>query len=73
MSQVLNLVADIGGTNARFSAILDGELESEFQFLHSVDEYPEFENLIEILLEEINEATGWTSPPSRVCLLPRIQ
>ena len=58
MSQVWNLVADIGGTNARFSAILDGELESEFQFLHSVDEYPEFENLIEILLEEINEATG---------------
>ena len=67
MSQAWNLVADIGGTNARFSAILDGELESEFQFLHSVDEYPEFENLIEILLEEINEATGWTSPPSRVC------
>jgi glucokinase len=67
MSQVWNLVADIGGTNARFSAILDGELESKFQFLHSVDEYPEFENLIEILLEEINKATGWGGSPKRVC------
>ena len=67
MSQVWNLVADIGGTNARFSAILDGELESKFQFLHSVDEYPEFENLIEILLEEIGEATGWSSKPKRAC------
>jgi glucokinase len=67
MSQVWNLVADIGGTNARFSAIRDGELESEFQFLHSVDEYPEFENLIEILLEEINKATGWGGSPKRVC------
>ncbi len=67
MSQVWNLVADIGGTNARFSAILEGEFESEFQFLHSVDEYPEFENLIEILLEEIGEATGWSSKPKRAC------
>ena len=31
------LVADIGGTNARFSALKPGQLESELQFFHSVD------------------------------------
>ena len=38
MDKVWNLVADIGGTNARFSALVDGQLESEFQYLHSVEE-----------------------------------
>ena len=33
-----NLVADIGGTNARFSAVLEGQLESEYEFHHSVEE-----------------------------------
>ena len=41
-----NLVADIGGTNARFSAVLEGQLESEHEFHHSVEEYPEFAGLI---------------------------
>ena len=68
MSQVWNLVADIGGTNARFAAVLDGEQESRFQFFHSVDEYPQFENLIAILLDEIATATGWHSAPQRACL-----
>ena len=46
--QAWNLVADIGGTNARFSAILEGQLESEFEFHHSVEEYPQFSDLIVI-------------------------
>ena len=32
MDKVWNLVADIGGTNARFSAMVDGQLESKFQY-----------------------------------------
>ena len=48
------LVADIGGTNARFSALKPGQLESELQFFHSVDEYPNFENLLEIIINEID-------------------
>ena len=68
MSQVWNLIADIGGTNARFAAILDGEQETSFQFFHSVDEYPQFENLIAILLDEIATATGCHSAPQRACL-----
>jgi len=67
MDKVWNLVADIGGTNARFSAMVDGQLESQFQYLHSVDEYPKFEDLICILLQEIATETGWHNPPNRVC------
>jgi glucokinase len=67
MGQVWNLVADIGGTNARFSAILDGQLESQFQFIHSVEEYPQFEDLIAIILKEIVATTGWKSSPKTAC------
>ena len=62
-----NLVADIGGTNARFSAIPVGELESQYEFHHSVEEHPEFVDLVVDLLAEIAVATGWTNPPSSAC------
>ena len=61
------LVADIGGTNARFSALKPGQLESELQFFHSVDEHPNFENLLEIIVNEIGQVTGWENPPYKVC------
>jgi len=68
MSANWNLVADIGGTNARFSALLDdGSLESEFEFHHSVEEYPQFADLIDGLLAEIATATGWDNAPANVC------
>ena len=68
MSTKWNLVADIGGTNARFSALLDdGSLESEFEFHHSVEEYPQFADLIDGLLAEIATATGWDNAPANVC------
>jgi glucokinase len=67
MSHKWSLVADIGGTNARFTALLEGHLDSQYEFHHSVEEYPEFENLITILLEEIKSATGWQNPPSSAC------
>lgn len=62
-----NLVADIGGTNARFSAIPAGELESRYEFHHSVEEHPEFADLVVDLLAEIAEATGWESSPASAC------
>jgi glucokinase len=62
-----NLVADIGGTNARFSAVLEGQLESEYVFHHSVEEYPQFAGLIGGLLQEIAKATGWNCPPVSAC------
>ncbi|MBT7374309.1 MAG: glucokinase [Porticoccaceae bacterium] len=69
MAQAWNLVADIGGTNARFSAIPDdGSLESNYEFHHSVEEYPKFSDLIGGLLAEIAEATGWDHAPTNVCL-----
>ncbi len=70
MSQqpVWNLVADIGGTNARFSALLEGQLESEYEFHHSVEEYPLFSDLVVRLRDEIAEATGYQGAPKAVCL-----
>ena len=62
-----SLVADIGGTNARFSAVPQGQLESEYEFHHSVEEYPQFAGLIGGLLAEIAEATGWNCPPESAC------
>jgi len=62
-----NLVADIGGTNARFSAVPVGDLESCYEFHHSVEEHPEFADLVEDLLAEIAKATGWDTPPESAC------
>ena len=67
MSTQWSLVADIGGTNARFSAVPLGELESECQFHHSVEEHPEFSELMVDLLKEIAEETGWTNAPVNAC------
>jgi len=69
MSQQLwNLVADIGGTNARFAALREGQLESEFEFYHSVEEYPSFSDLVVKLRDEIANVTGFTGAPHSVCL-----
>ena len=62
-----NLVADIGGTNAKFSAVPAGDRESCYQFHHSVGEHPEFADLVEDLLAEIAQATGWNNPPASAC------
>jgi glucokinase len=63
-----NLVADIGGTNARFAAMVDGQMETEYMFHYSVSDYPQFYGLIDRLLEEIAEVTGWSSSPDQACL-----
>lgn len=63
-----DLVADIGGTNARFAVLLDGSLESAFEFHHSVQEYPEFADVIACLKDEIAEVAGLVGSPARVCL-----
>ena len=67
MSAEWSLVADIGGTNARFSAVPAGQLESQYEFHHSVEEHPEFSDLMVDLLKEIAEATGWDTPPASAC------
>ena len=67
MSAEWSLVADIGGTNARFSAIPLGNLESKFTFNHSVEEHPEFSKLIADVIEETSQATGWKSAPKNAC------
>jgi glucokinase len=39
---IWNLIADIGGTNARFGAVLDGELQAEFEFRSYLQPIPVF-------------------------------
>lgn len=63
-----NLVADIGGTNARFAALAAGAMEGGHRFFHSVQEYPQFYGLISRLLAEIATATNFSGPPQKVCL-----
>ena len=67
MSVEWSLVADIGGTNARFSALPLGGLESEYTFNHSVEEHPQFAELIVDVIKEISSATGWNSAPKNAC------
>ena len=67
MSGEWSLVADIGGTNARFSALPLGDLESEYTFNHSVEEHPQFSELIVDVVKEIIQATGWNSAPKNAC------
>jgi glucokinase len=63
-----HLVADIGGTNARFAALLDGKLEAEHEFYHSVQEYPAFSDLIVKLKDELGTKAAIHTPPTSVCL-----
>ena len=59
MSVEWSLVADIGGTNARFSALPLGALESEYTFNHSVEEHPRFSDLIvDVVRELIRQQVG---------------
>jgi len=64
---IWNLIADIGGTNARFAAVLEGELQSQSEFHHSVLEYPSFADVIIRLKEEL-ATQGIHTPPAAVCL-----
>lgn len=63
-----SLIADIGGTNARFAALLDGESESRFESHHSVLEYPAFSDVIVKVKEELATVADIHSPPTAVCL-----
>ncbi len=64
---IWNLVGDIGGTNARFAALRDGQLQSRFEFHHSVLEYPCFADLIVKLKKELATQSIHV-PPTAVCL-----
>ena len=57
-----NLVADIGGTNARFAAYLADQPEVLYEFHHAVNEYPQFDQVLGVLMAEIEEMCGWRWP-----------
>ena len=62
-----NLVADIGGTNARFAAYLVDQPEVLYEFHHAVNEYPQFDQVLGVLTTEIEQMCGWRCPPEQVC------
>ena len=63
-----DLVADIGGTNARFSVVDHGKLSDCIDLHYSVRDYSEFSQVIEIVIEELREFSGLTKSPDLVCL-----
>ena len=67
MARSWNLVADIGGTHARFGALLEGDRCASYEFHHSVSEYPQFSQMIAVLVAEISDVTGWSLPPKQAC------
>lgn len=67
MTTSWDLVADIGGTNARFSVVHHGERRDSIHLHYSVKDYPEFYKVIEIVIEELREFSGLTSAPNQVC------
>ena len=61
-------MADIGGTNARFGIVPDGQLAIRYEFHYSVSDYPDFYQLMEKLSTDAKECIGSTEPPSKACL-----
>tara|TARA_A100001015_G_scaffold281529_1_gene344876 strand:- start:91 stop:1080 length:990 start_codon:yes stop_codon:yes gene_type:complete len=62
-----DLVADIGGTNARFGVIQGEENKIIKEFNHSVLEYPKFSQVISTLLTQVGTSLGLNHSPHRIC------
>ena len=63
-----NLVADIGGTNARFAVHDISNDELAEIFVLSVKQQPDFIAALEHVLDQIRQLGQWQSSPSAVCL-----
>lgn len=61
------LVADIGGTNARFWAVSPGSIEPVWQGYYLVSEYPEFGDVLTHALQDVAVALDDVVPPEKVC------
>lgn len=63
-----NLVADIGGTNARFGVedYATGALRLIRRY--SVSDYPRFRDILQRFLEDVAEEGGWRGWPNAACL-----
>ncbi len=63
-----NLLADIGGTNARFAIqATSGEMLQELS-VYSVAEYPVFISVLRDYLGQIRQSGDWAAQPQAVCL-----
>lgn len=67
MTMPWNLVADIGGTNARFSVVNHGELCDSIDLHYSVEDYSEFYQVIELVIDQLREFYGLANAPDQVC------
>jgi len=63
-----NLIADIGGTNARFG--LEDYASSQLQFVrhYSVSEFARFDQALSRFLAEVIEMGDWSASPRAACL-----
>jgi glucokinase len=68
LKQPWSLVADIGGTNARF-AIYDGESRSLLSMTHySVSAFPNFDQALDTFLGKVEDGGDWRALPVVTCL-----
>mgnify|MGYP001077023704 CR=1 FL=1 len=63
-----NLVADIGGTNARFAVHDISNDELAEMFVLSVKQHPDFIAALKYVLHQIEQLKQWMPQPSAVCL-----
>ncbi len=61
------LVADIGGTNARFWGVTPGSIEPVWQGYYLVNEYPEFADVLTHALQDVAVALDANVSPQKVC------
>jgi len=68
MQKQWNLIADIGGTNARFG--LEDYASSQLQFTrhYSVSEFDQFDDALNRFMTEVTEMGDWVSSPRAACL-----
>ncbi len=59
------LVADIGGTNARFWAVSPGSIEPVWQGYYLVSEYPEFGDVLTHALQDVAVALDDVRAPRK--------
>ena len=62
-----SLVADIGGTNARFGLVDPGSGDLVERFHYSVKEHAELNGALQHCLEDIVARGGWEKTPEKAC------
>ena len=67
MLEQWSLIADIGGTNARFWVVPEDSISHQWAKQYLVNEFPSFPDVLRQVLADIAESRLFTTLPSRAC------